>query len=277
MEKIFIFFVFFINILIFQSYAQSDFVFYEYATCYSINSNNDQILIGRNEKIYRRYVYSSDKYEYKTEDGLLVEKRNDIYVADYNTRPIYTINNEKIIVQSYVSENGECSGDIYLTESGEEVIQFNEYGVMGDTYIKYRTNDQSQPMYSIFLTDYSQKIELVHDISGSQVIIPEYSFTSTTTEEKDVNHANNEFKYWKLVSENAELFYYPGDIITIPNRDISLTAIFEESPIILSENFIEQPDNSHELPIFFIIGVIVVLLIVGLIILLIHSKRSNNV
>ena len=210
------------------AYAQSDFEFYEYGKFYSINSNNEVSLINSSEKIYRRYT-ENQQYEYKTENGFWVEKQNDVYV-DSDMTPIYTIDGKRIITEFVLSENGNIGIDLYMTEDGEEVIHFIEYGINGDKYIKYRTYSTSQPTYSIYVSNgnKSGQIEILNGISGEEAVLPECNFSPFGSPDMIKNPQNYKFKFWALDSNANRYFYHPGDTVKIPNRDITLYAIFEK-------------------------------------------------
>lgn len=139
----------------------------------------------------------------------------------------YTESGETVYSE-FIAAEADCAGVKLMTENGTEVIKYYEYNPNGKIFVKYRTIDEEQPTYSVNLVSLLQKLEIANDISGTEVTIPECSFVPMETEDQRANPDNYEFKCWRFENGRELRFYYPGDTIMIPNKDITLYAIFVE-------------------------------------------------
>lgn len=140
---------------------------------------------------------------------------------------LFTVSGEKIYERlTYIED--DIAIPYYYTEDGTNIVEFIEYDVNGKKILQYRTIDEEQPTYSVNLVSLLQKLEIANDISGTEVTIPECSFDPMETEDQRANPDNYEFKCWRFENGRELRFYYPGDTIMIPNKDITLYAIFVE-------------------------------------------------
>ena len=146
---------------------------------------------------------------------------------DTEKTELLTITGKEIYVKFEWFEE-ELSIPYYCDEFGNEVDSFIEYDIYGNEIIQYRTKDEEQPTYSVILSNFIMPKEYVTDISGTEVTIPHCDLPPMSTLDMRDNPDNYEFKCWRFEVGNEIRFYYPGDTIVIPNRDITLYAIFVE-------------------------------------------------
>ena len=142
---------------------------------------------------------------------------------------LLTVTGKEIYVQFEYFE-AELSIPHLYDAFGNEVYNFIEHDLDGNEIIRYRTADEPQPTYSIYVSNgaKSGQIEILNGISGEEVMLPECNFSPFGSPDMVKNPQNYKFKFWVLDSNWKCYFYYPGDTIRIPDKDITLYAVFEK-------------------------------------------------
>ena len=141
---------------------------------------------------------------------------------------LFTVTGKEIYVEFEYYE-AELSIPRLYDAFGNEVYNFIEHDLDGNEIIRYRTADESQPTYSIYVSNgtKSGQIEILNGISGEEAMLPECDFSPFGSPDMIKNPQNYKFKFWALDSNWKRYFYYPGDTIRIPDKDITLYAVFE--------------------------------------------------
>ena len=196
---------------------------------------------------------------------------------------LFTINGEKVYETFKKIEEG-IEIPMLCDENGTKIDSFIEYDIAGNPHEKYKTVDTPTPVYTIYVcggTEY--KIPIAEDISGTKIIIPECDFPLPPQYASKEDADEYKFTCWR--DEDYQYFYFPGTTFLIPDRNITLYAVWTknntinpnslDNNIVYSNNNIINKQSSNQV-LYSIIGGSAVVFVLAIIVLAISRIRKKK-
>lgn len=168
-------------------------------------------------------AYNSDFYSSITQDD---------FCTPLTPTSRFTIDGE-LIYEVEVQIESEIQIPIYCTENIEFVESFIEYDIAGNSHERYKTIDTPMPIYTVYVcggTEY--KIPVAEDISGTKIIIPECDFSLPPQYASREDADDYKFTCWR--DDEYKYFYFPGTTFLIPDRNITLYAVWTKGDVVNS-------------------------------------------